>query len=115
MFSHSNLVPVWVGAGQGLVAPVDGVGPVVQAVVVGGGRAGWRHHRLQAVALRLGQRLQPGEQHLGAPVWRHFRHLGELASVQVLGATGIILQRELCIQGLVLFSPVIVLNSSVLK
>ena len=36
----THLVSVRVGAGQGLVAPVDGVGPAVQAVVVGGGRAG---------------------------------------------------------------------------
>ena len=87
------LVPVRVGAGQGLVAPVDGVGPTlaVQAVVVGGGRAG-RRHRLQAVALGLGQRLQPGEQHLGAPVRGHLGHLGELARVQVLGTATIILE-----------------------
>ena len=31
---------VRVGAGQGLVAPVDGVGPAVQAVVVRGWGAG---------------------------------------------------------------------------
>ena len=89
--TEADLVSVRVGPGQGLVAPVDGVGPAVQAVVVGGGRA-WRRHRLQAVTLRLGQRLQPGEQHLGAPVRRHLGHLGELASVQVLGTATIILQ-----------------------
>ena len=89
--AKSHLVPVRVGAGQGLVAPVDGVGPAVQAVVVGGGRAG-RGHRLQAVTLRLGQRLQPGEQHLGAPVRGHLGHLGELARVQVLGTATIILE-----------------------
>ena len=92
-------MPVRVGAGQGLVAPVDGVGPAVQAVVVGGGRAG-RGHRLQAVTLRLGQRLQPGEQHLGAPVWRHLGDLGELASVQVLSAAVIVLRRDVCKQEL---------------
>ena len=96
----TDLVSVRVGAGQGLVAPVDGVGPAVQAVVVGGGGAGRRHHRLQAVALRLGQRLQPGEKHLGAPVRGDLRHLGELPGVQVLGTAVIVLQRELCIQGL---------------
>ena len=88
---RTNLVPVWVGASQGLVPPVDGVGPAVQAVVVGGGRAG-RGHRLQAVTLRLGQRLQPGEKHLGAPVRGNLGHLGELASVQVLGTATIILK-----------------------
>ena len=82
---------VGVSSGEGLVPPVDGVGPAVQAVVVRGGGAG-RGHRLQALALRLGQRLQPGQQHLGAPVWRHFGHLGELASVQVAGTGTVILQ-----------------------
>ena len=91
--TEADLVSVRVGPGQGLVAPVDGVGPTlaVQAVVVGGGRAG-RGHRLQAVALGLGQRLQPGEQHLGAPVGGDLRHLGELPGVQVLGAASVILQ-----------------------
>ena len=38
--TEADLVSVRVGPGQGLVAPVDGVGPTlaVQAVVVGGGR-----------------------------------------------------------------------------
>ena len=89
--TQADLVSVWVGAGQGLVPPVDGVGPAVQAVVVGGGGAG-RGHRLQAVTLGLGQRLQPGEQHLGAPVGGNLGHLGELAGVQVLGTATIILQ-----------------------
>ena len=110
----SHLMSVGVSSGEGLVPPVDGVGSAVQAVVVRGWGAGGGHW-LQAVAVRLGQRLQPGEQHLGASVGGDLGDLGELASVQVLGAAGIILQRELCIQGLVLFSPVIVLNSSVLK
>ena len=105
-------MPVWVGPGEGLVPPVDGVDVAVDAVVV---TVAWAGRGRQALRVRLGQRLQPGEQHLGAPVGRDLGDLGELASVQVLGAAGIILQRELCIQGLVLFSPVIVLNSSVLK
>ena len=95
----TDLVSVRVGAGQGLVAPVDGVGPAVQAVVVRGWGAGGGHW-LQAVAVRLGQRLQPGEQHLGAPVWRHLGDLGELASVQVLSAAVIVLRRDVCKQEL---------------
>ena len=84
---------VRVGAGQGLVAPVDGVGPAVQAVVVRGWGAGGGHW-LQAVAVRLGQRLQPGEQHLGATIRRHLGHLGQLTRVQSLSAAGVILKQN---------------------
>ena len=110
-------MPVWVGPGEGLVPPVDGVGGAVQAVVVGGVRTG-RRHRLQALRVRLGQRLQPGEENLGAAVRRHLGHLGELASVQVLSAAVVILQRDVCIHELdtravISFSPVIDLNCQV--
>ena len=46
-------MPVGVGPGQCLVPPVDGVGRAVQAVVVGGLRAG-RRHLLEALRVRLG-------------------------------------------------------------
>ena len=54
-------MPVWVGPSECLIPPVDGVDVAVDAVVVtvpGAGRAS------QTLRVRLGQRLQPGQQHL---------------------------------------------------
>ena len=90
-------MPVWVGPGEGLVPPVDGVDVAVDAVVVAGSGAG-RTVVLQTLRVRFGQRLQPGEQHLGAPVRRHLGHLGELAAgdtcLQPLRAACVILERD---------------------
>ena len=87
----THLVSIWIGPGQCLVPPIDGVDVAVNAVVVGGVRTG-RSNVVKRVRFRLGEGLQPGEQDLGATVGRHFGHLGELAGVETLGAAGVVLE-----------------------
>ena len=68
-------MPVWVCPGQGLVPPVDGVDVAVNAVVVGAGAGAGRAAVLQTLSVRLGQRLQPGEKHLGIAIIKILRHI----------------------------------------
>ena len=48
-------MPVWVGPGEGLVPPVDGVDVAVDAVVVGARPRAGRAAVLQTLSVRLGQ------------------------------------------------------------